>query len=99
MQGIFNPRTLEAEAGRSLDVQDRHEFQDSQGFIEKPSLNTPPQKKRERERGEHTLASYPLTATPPGTLWYAHVPFPPNTYHLGNKCNENNLVQCSLFWF
>lgn len=36
MQGIFNPRTLEAEAGRSLDVQDRHEFQDSQGFREKP---------------------------------------------------------------
>ena len=45
----FNPNPLEAEAGRSLQVQDQldlqSEFRDSQRYTEKPYLKEPKYKK------------------------------------------------------
>jgi hypothetical protein len=49
----FNPSTWEAEAGRFLSLRSERvsEFQDSQGYTEKPCLKKP--KKEKKERKEH----------------------------------------------
>jgi hypothetical protein len=50
----YNPSTREAEAGGFLSLQGQpglqSEFQDSQGYTEKPCLETPPPKKKGKKK-------------------------------------------------
>jgi hypothetical protein len=50
---VFNPSTREAEAGGFLSSRPaglQSEFQDSQGYTEKPSLEKPKKKKKKKKK-------------------------------------------------
>jgi hypothetical protein len=56
----FNPSTREAEAGRFLSS--KSEFQDSQGYTEKPCLEKNKKKRKEKKRKEKKRKAFGNTA-------------------------------------
>jgi hypothetical protein len=63
----FNLSTREAEAGGSLNLRPglQSEFQDSQGYTEKPCLINQKQKQKQEEAGRQLLTPTPPHSTSP----------------------------------
>jgi hypothetical protein len=90
---IFNPSTWEAEAGRFLSSRPpglQSEFQDSQGYMEKPCLEKPKKKKKKEKM--------PLTAGSHGGISPTEVPFSVITPACV-KLTQNQPVHIFFFFF
>jgi hypothetical protein len=82
----FNPSTWEAEAGGFLSSRPaclQSEFQDSQGYTEKPCLEKPKKKKKKKKKINSPVSLWPIQVLNSHTLLVATILENVATEHLG----------------